>query len=50
MDQLYFALTETVIPWVEDRFGRPVTWVVAVALVALPLAVMVTIALSLIRG
>lgn len=50
MDQIYLALTETFIPWVEDRFGRAVAWAVVAALIALPLAAMVAMALWLISG
>jgi hypothetical protein len=34
MEQVYYALTETLIPWVEDRFGRVAAWVAAAALIA----------------
>jgi hypothetical protein len=50
MEQVYYALTETLIPWVEDRFGRVAAWVAAAALIALTIAGIVVTALWLIRA
>jgi hypothetical protein len=38
MEQVYYALTHTLIPWVEDRFGRVAAWIAAAALITLPIA------------
>ena len=50
MEQIYYALTDTLIPWVEDRFGMIAAWVAAAALIALPIAGIVAAALWLILG
>ncbi len=50
MDQAYYALTETLIPWVEDCFGTVGAWFAAVSLIMLLMAGVVVIALRLIHG
>lgn len=50
MGDVFYALTETLIPWVEDRFGTVASWVVATTLITLPLAGIVVAALWLTRG
>jgi hypothetical protein len=50
MEQVYYALTESLIPWIEDRFGRVAVWVATAALIALPIAAIVVTARWLIRG
>lgn len=50
MEQVYYALTETLIPWVEDRFGRFAAWMAAAALIGLPVGGIVAVALWLTRG
>jgi hypothetical protein len=50
MEQVYYALAETLIPWVEDRFGRFAAWMTAAALIALPIVGIAAVALWLTRG
>ncbi|WP_199857142.1 hypothetical protein [Sphingomonas sp. EC-HK361] len=38
MDMIYMAFAETIMPWVEDRFGRVAAVSAAIALVTLPVA------------
>ncbi|NIJ63437.1 hypothetical protein FHR20_000368 [Sphingomonas leidyi] len=45
MEQVYYALTETLIPWIEDRFGVLAAWAATAALIALPIAGIVAIVL-----
>jgi hypothetical protein len=46
---IYSAVTETLIPWVEDRFGTTASWVVAVMLITLPFAGICVIAMWRLR-
>jgi hypothetical protein len=50
MEQVYYELIETLIPWVGDRFGRVAAWVAAAALIALPSAGIVVTVLWLMRS
>jgi hypothetical protein len=50
MEQIYHALTESLIPWVEDRFGKVAAWITAAALIILPIAGIIVIALWRTRG
>ncbi|HEX8412912.1 MAG TPA: hypothetical protein VF637_03380 [Sphingomicrobium sp.] len=50
MEQVFYALTETLIPWVEGRFGTVASWIVAATLITLPIAGMVAAALWPTRG
>jgi hypothetical protein len=50
MEQVFYALTETMIPWVEDRFGTVASWAVAATLITLPIVLIVAAALWLTRG
>lgn len=49
MEQVYYALTEALLPWIDDHFGRVAAWVRAAALIALPIAGVVIAALWLTR-
>lgn len=49
MDQIYIALAETFIPWVEDRFGTVAAWIAAGAFIVLPLAGLTAIVLWLLN-
>jgi hypothetical protein len=50
MEQVYYALTGTLIPWIEARFGRVAAWTVATVLIAMPIVGLVATALWLTRG
>ncbi|WP_157136840.1 hypothetical protein [Sphingomonas sp. PAMC 26617] len=50
MEQAYQALTETLIPWVEDRFGAVAAWIAAALLIMLAMAGVIVTALWLIQG
>lgn len=49
MEQVYRALTETLIPWIEDRFGRTAAWIGVAALITLPMAALISAMLWLTR-
>lgn len=50
MEQVFLALAETVIPWIEDRYGRLAAWVVAALLIVLPITAVVIAAAWLLRS
>ena len=49
MEQAYQALTETLIPWIEDRFGTVAAWIAAAFLIMLAIAFVAVAALWLIH-
>ena len=50
MEQVYCELTETLIPWIEDRFGRVAAWSVMGVFITFPIAGVALAALWLTRA
>ncbi|MBY0304311.1 MAG: hypothetical protein K2W86_04045 [Sphingomonas sp.] len=49
MDQVFFALAEALVPWVEERYGKPAAILAAVLLVVTTMLVLAAVAVWLLR-
>ena len=49
MDQVFFALADALVPWVEERYGKPAAVLAVVLLVVTTMMVLASVAVWLLR-